>query len=387
VLDTTSPTFATLIYPNPYAPGLPFADTLLVVDVTTSSTQPQDWLTVWIVNEEPAETLCTHQLTEGDAVYTCHWDGRGKSDGAYEVFVSAWDRAGNSEEASYAIALDQGGPWAAFTFPTETYMTAIPDTVRGRVFDRSGIDSIGINFYSNTEYLPVSTVPGTDTLSWHVAWPESLKIEDAFRLQVYAADSLGYESTKSISLTIDMTAPDVPSFDPLPQEVSEPTISISGTSSSNDSVLVYLNDHLDNRIQCSAGGTFQSTLHLQIGTNSIYGIAKDRAGNRSSPSSVITVTYSEAVGIFVPERLRSGSRIEINLARMADLITLKMFSTDGYYISTTTIDEPELYNVLEPDLMDSDGNSIRNGPYLLVLEILYGDGTTSVEKFLVVVAR
>jgi hypothetical protein len=39
------------------------------------------------------------------------------------------------------------------------------------------------------------------------------------------------------------------------------------------------------------------------------------------------------------------------------------------------------------DLTDTDGTQVKNGPYALVFEIKYADGSTSVEKKAVVVAR
>ncbi len=387
MLDTTSPAFTTLIYPNPYTPGLPFADTALVVDVAIVGSQPDDWLTIWIANDDPAETLCTNQLADGDRTYTCLWDGRGKADGIYSLGVRVWDRAGNSDEASYLVDLDLEGPWAAISYPNVTYMSLFPDSVKGKAFDRNGIESIGLRFYNNTEYMVPTVVANGDTILWHTPWPESLMIEDQFRLELRTVDSLGYESTKSFSLTIDMTAPDVPSFEPLPQQVSEPDLDVSGTSSPNDSVLIYLNDSVTRRVKCSSTGIFQTALHLELGDNSIYAIAKDLTGNRSSSSAVQTVSYTEDVGIYVPERLGPGSRIEVNLDRPADVVMLRIFSADGYYVASVSLDEPGLYSEFEWDLMDSDGNPVRNGLYLLVFEIRYDDGKTLIDKSMVVVSR
>jgi flagellar hook assembly protein FlgD len=387
VLDTTTPAFTTLIYPNPYTPELPFADTVLVVDVTIVGSQLDDWLSIWIANDVPAETLCTNQIADGDTTYTCLWDGRGKADGIFSLVVRVWDRAGNSDMASYLVDLDLEGPLAEITYPNVTYMSMFPDSVKGRAFDRNGIESIGLRFYSNTEYMVPTVVPDGDTLLWHTAWPESLMIEDQFRLELRIADSLGYESTKLFSVTVDMTAPEVPSFDPLPRQVSDPNLSVSGTSSGDDSVLIYLNDSITGRVRCSSTGIFQAALHLQLGDNWIYAEAKDQTGNRSSSSAVQIVTYTEDVGICVPERLGRGSRIEVNLDRPADLVTLRIFSADGYYIASVNLEEPELYSEIQWDLKDSDGNPVRNGLYLLVFEIRYDDGKTLIDKSMVVVSR
>lgn len=388
VLDTAPPAFTTLIYPNPYTPGLPFADDSLTIDVTVTAAQPDDWLMAWIANDEPPETLCTYQLDRSDTTHTCFWDGRNKSDDLYNLFVRVWDRAGNSDEASYTVDLDIEGPWATFTRPQQAYMVGFPDSVKGKAFDRSGIDSIGLRFYGNTEYMPVNeTFTGSDTLAWYVVWPESLKIEAQFSLQIYTSDRLGHESTKSFSLTIDMTAPAVPTFDALPQRVSEPDLAVSGTSTSDDSVMIYLNGQIAARVRCSPTGVFKATLQLELGANSIYGVAKDKTGNQSSPSATEIVSYTEDIGVLVPELLEPGSEIELNLARSADRITLRIFSSDGYYIDTVVLEEPDLYNEFEWDLNDSDGNPVRNGPYVLVLSIEYVDGTVSTDKMIVVVSR
>jgi hypothetical protein len=151
--------------------------------------------------------------------------------------------------------------------------------------------------------------------------------------------------------------------------------------------LIYLNDSVTRRVKCSSTGIFQAALRLELGDNSIYAIAKDQTGNRSSPSAVQTVSYTEDVGIYVPERLGPGSRIEVNLDRPADVVTLRIFSADGYYVASVSLDEPGVYSEFEWDLMDSDGNPVRNGLYLLVFEIRYDDGKTLTDKSMVVVSR
>ena len=114
---------------------------------------------------------------------------------------------------------------------------------------------------------------------------------------------------------------------------------------------------------------------------------KDRAGNESDWSDTAVVVYDEIAGITVPEKLDPGAKIDVNLSSPAGEVVLRVFSIDGYHIVTETWQPKGLYNEFEWDLKDADNEDVKNGLYLLVFQILFADGSESLEKRVVVVSR
>jgi flagellar hook assembly protein FlgD len=387
LLDVSAPTFSTLISPSPYAPDLALADSLLSVKVFIEGSEPDDWLSVSVTVDELPETLCTEQLDLGDTTYECTWDGRSESDGVYALGVAVYDKAGNRNEAMYAVDLDIQGPSLAITGPARTYLDALPERVAGFAFDRSGIDSLGFRFLADAEYGPVMLEGSGDTLYWYVPWPEDLPPNRTYALQVMARDTPGHTTTATREAVIDTEAPQSPVLSPLPASASRPRVQISGTCSGLDSVFVYLNGEMEGGLVCSAAGTFSIDVMLAEGTNTIYAVARDKAGNTSPPSETLTITYTKVVGISVPEVFNPESIMDITLAQPADLITLRVYSLEGAYVATLSKRSPDLVDEMTWDLRDSQGEHVKNGAYLMVFEIDYSSGDRTVEKRAVVVVR
>lgn len=390
VLDITAPGFDPFIHPTLYVPNLPFADSVVTIEVTTVNSQPEDWLSVWVAIEAQPETVCTVQLLHGDSTYECYWDGREKQEGDHDLFIRVWDEAGNDNQGQYSIEVDLGGPTVQFTYPQKTWLSAFPDSVAGFALDRNGVDSIGVRFSSGTGYGPVSAHWSGDTLFWYAGWPDDLTNEGRYDVECLARDSIGYETIATREVRVDTTAPNIPTLT-VPDRVSSPAVTVRGTCSGSDSVFLYLIwqdvEVLAAKLVCAAAGEFEKDLVPGIGENRIYATSKDKAWNISGPSDTATVTYEEKIGLVVPERIISGSRIEVNLSRQALSITMRVFSVDGHYVGTEVWYPQGLYNEFEWDLKDADGDNVRNGVYLLVFEVSYSDGTKSVEKKVAVVSR
>jgi hypothetical protein len=173
----------------------------------------------------------------------------------------------------------------------------------------------------------------------------------------------------------------------VPERVSDPVLAVTGTGGPGDSLFVYLNGTVDTRTLCTGAGTFAAILDLALGVNEIYAISRDVAGHYSDPSETVTVEYVEQMGIRVDERLDGPATIEINLTRDASQIVLRVFSLYGTYLQTVVKNDPARFGEMVWDLTDTDGKQVKNGPYVLVFEIRYSDGSTDVEKMAVVVAR
>ncbi len=387
VLDNTSPAFDALIWPNPYAPDVESSDSLVTIELTPLDADEHDEILIWIVFDDQVDTLCQTQILDVHAVVTCKWDGRQKDDGLYDLWIKAFDKAGNSTQSSYIVDLDISGPSIEFIYPKASILTSFPDSVGGFAFDRNGLDSLGLRFTSDGDFtIPAVTVV-RDTFYWQLPWPDSLLTEGDFDLECVASDSLGHFLHATFTLTIDTTPPARPTLAALPGEVNSPELEISGTSSPLDSVFIYVNGVSQIGVECSAVGSFAAKVNLELGENSIYAIAEDIAGHTSAPSETSLVTYTEPIGIRVPEHLERDSRIEINLTKQPSAISMDVYSLDGEHIVTVTWPKAEQYGEYEWNLEDDSGKPVRNGIYLLIFKITFEDGDTRIEKKAVAIAR
>jgi hypothetical protein len=387
MLDLTHPVFSTLISPNPYTPDLPMADSVVSVKVMVEASEPEDWLSAYVVTEAQPETLCTVRLDLGNTTYECTWDGRAKDDGTYPLRVELYDDAGNISAASYAIRLDTHGPSLGITDPQEGHLNLFPERAGGFATDPSGIDSLGFRFTADSQYGPVVIEASGDTLYWYVPWPDDLHTDGSYRLEILAVDSPGHTAQVSKEVVIDTEAPNAPELHPLPAVVHYPRLTVTGSCSGRDSLLLYLNSEIAMRLACPAGGTFAADLALLEGANTIQAVARDKAGNQSPPSALVTVSYIKEIGIDVPERFGPDSVIRFTLSKEADRITLRVYTLDGSYVASTAKASPDLVDEMTWDLKDSDGKDVLNGVYVMVFETAYGDGDRSVERQAVVVAR
>jgi hypothetical protein len=300
----------------------------------------------------------------------------------YALKVSTFDPAGNSASSSHSVDLDLEGPELAIDFPNEAAMDSFPHEVRGTFWDRNDVAWIVFRFHEDMDMDSLDV-----TVPWSVEWPDSLKYDREFFLEVNAADMPGYESTVTHRVVIKTELSDAPTINPVPERVSDPEITITGTCRAGDSLFVYLSGALHARTNCSGSGTFSAGLTLALGANEIYAVSRDVAGHYSDPSETVSVEYAEQMGIRVDERLDGPAVIEINLPKEPGRVVLRVYSLSGTYVRTVVEDSPEQFHEMEWDLTDTDGRPVRNGPYVLVFEINHADGTTSVDKKAVVVAR
>jgi flagellar hook assembly protein FlgD len=383
-LDVTPPRFSALIHPNPYTPDLPMSDSLLAVEIDVSDAKGGDVLTATIGTADPPETLCTFSLTPVDSTYACQWDGRQSPDGVYDLDIKTSDPAGNSMGASYAVDLDVEPPEIDIVSPAESYLDYIPTTYWVTAEDRNGVDSLRVRFYPGTDFLVPEGYPRDECC---YAWPESLRIEDEFVFECEALDGVGHWASATRSVVVDTTAPARPVFAPIPSKVGTELLDVEGAGTPGDSVRIYVNDEMQKRGLISPEGTFSFTLVLELGINTLYAVSVDRSGNVSPPSETVTVEYTEDTGISVPEEFTADSRIEINLAKQADRIHIRVLALEGSLLADIVDNSPGLYNEIAWDLKDSGGKQVKNGVYVFAIVVSYADGSSEIEKKAVIVSR
>lgn len=102
---------------------------------------------------------------------------------------------------------------------------------------------------------------------------------------------------KGSSLPVEQTdviPPAPPRLDPLPEATKTNSIGLSGSAEAGANVEIYLNDRLVLTLVSDNDSHFiTEKIRLEEGKNSVYVIAFDKAGNKSSPSEKISIWFND----------------------------------------------------------------------------------------------
>ena len=88
---------------------------------------------------------------------------------------------------------------------------------------------------------------------------------------------------------VDTTPPPVPVLDPIHSPQSSPVVAVSGKTEAGALVSIFVNGVLSNSGNAGPDGRFSVKVNLALGTNTIYAIAMDAAGNKSRESQQLSV--------------------------------------------------------------------------------------------------
>jgi|GEM_PF-3843251 PKD repeat protein len=88
---------------------------------------------------------------------------------------------------------------------------------------------------------------------------------------------------------VDTTPPPAPVLDPIQSPQSSPVVAVSGKTEAGALVSIFVNGVLSNSGNAGPDGRFSVKVNLALGTNTIYAIAVDAAGNKSKESQQISV--------------------------------------------------------------------------------------------------
>jgi len=399
VLDATRPTVRiNELYPSPFAPGLPGSPDSLTVRVEVTGSQPADSVFIGVgpVDEPSTDELSIKPPFSGDGQYTASWKDMGYADGFYRIEVFVQDAALNRSSAGSSFTLDRNPPLIEiYDPPADGSFNPLPELLRGKVYDESGVDSIEVA-YDGGPFSVVPGVSGHDTLYWAAPLRDLLSEEGEHTVGVKATDPLGRtgargyaEGVVTLTVTLDKEPPPPPSLDRLPSVVRTSMLGISGTAEDADSVLIYVNDFEipAAKARVTIKGTFSGIVELQIGDNQLAARSMDEAGNLSSPPTYAAVEYSREFGVFFNERFRPGDYFEISLDMPVREVTLALYSTSGRLVRLLRGDGPAEYFNLVWDGLDDSGTSLNNGVYLCRVSAVLEDGTTLTEKKLVALVR
>jgi hypothetical protein len=208
------------------------------------------------------------------------------------ITVRATDAAGNSAQQTVTVTVDRTPPQVTFTQPVDgSFTNATFITATGTVTGTAPVASVTVNgvnaSLSGNSFTSTPIQLGTDGSSTTIT--------------AIATDTAGNNSApKIVTVKVDRTAPQVVINQPADGSFTNAaSVTVSGTVTSTDSVTSVT----VNGVNASLSGSSFTSAPIQLGADgsstTITVIAKDSAGNSSSPKSVtVTVVRTPPVVVF-----------------------------------------------------------------------------------------
>ncbi len=402
-IDVTAPQIEIdRIEPGSFSPGYPDSSADVSVYYAVTGFETGCGLTITITDpDEESDYYLLEVTADGDYFYTFKptddW-----TDGLYTIDLMITDEAGNSGTSSGALYIDTEGPVISFLTDIPSDTVAVPPSITGFCHDISGTqDTIDMswgqyddedNYVESAFFLPDSTWPRADTLYWRFDLPDSLTgvtsyDEGSYTLKVVAEDNYGHRKQKSKTFTLDRTAPVAPVINNNSGRVVLPELELDIIYDDDDTEFfsifkAFEGDTTENHIPKQ----LPPTVDLEQGTSSIWVTAEDKAGNISDISNVITVDYDISYLVEVPEVFRGPDNFRIVTIEPARQIVVEIYDLGGEEVRTLYGVGPDTVFNIGWDLLNNDGDTVNNGPFLVVMTIDYGT-RRSVEKNFIAVVR
>ena len=401
VIDTTAPQVAIdRIEPGVYAPGWPDETAAVTVYFTVAGWETGASARMTVVDPDEIETV-TPLAVDGDGQWTGVWQDADAASGVHTATVTVQDEAGNSDHDAGPFLVDADGPVTAFVTAIPSNTREVPREIVGKSHDLAGIASLqlswtGTDNAESDRFDPDSTWLAADTLYFRFDTPDTVNgetsyVEGSYILKAIARDPFENQSSKQLSFRLDRTAPAPPVIAPPPARVIEAELELSVTWSSGSDTLVLYRLHggetVTSRIPTTIiGPSNPPTVMLGEGENAIWAVASDKAGNTSGVSGTVTTVYDPSTRMTYPEAFRGPDRFQIVTDRTVSSVEVTMYDMRGERVRRLSAAGPGTRFDLEWDLRTDDGEDVRNGAYLAVIEIDFGSSRT-VEKGFIAVVR
>ena len=403
-VDLTPPRVQILsVTPNPYAPGLAGASPAVNISHVISNTSPvspgrtADRLDVTFHN--PSGAAVTAQVTTSPPYsgaggnYISSWNASDNAatlpDGEYEVVVTVDDAAGYVARSVYHFEIDTAVPVVVITSPPENArVRVVPANLRGRAFDRRGVDSLYVKYPSSPYQRVASTMVTNDTLVFSVPLADSVTTEGTYRLKLRAVDKVGRSLVHDYTLTYDLTAPVPPVLDASGGTWHTDRFPLSGRvdngGDTSSLVRILRNGAVVDSVPTALSARFTVNVPLVVGRNDLVAYQRDGAGNLSEASNTIVVAFKSTAGLFFPVPFAPGGSFQVNADRIARSATLRVFDVTGDLVTRFEDGTPRQYYAFDWNGRNSSDRAVRRGPLVAVAVIDYDDGTRDVfrETFL-----
>ncbi len=396
-VDVTPPQVQILsVIPNPYAPGVPGSRPALEVSHTIANASPvwpgrtPDRLIVAFSNPNgaPVEATVTTDppFTGSSGNYVTFWDATENAsllDGEYQVVLTVDDAAGYSAQSVYHFELDSAVPAITITAPPENaHVNVVPDSIRGRAFDRHGVDSLYVKYPG----APYQRVTGTrvlnDSLVFAVTLADSVAEEGTYTFAFRAVDGVGRSNVHEYTMTYDLTAPATPVLDAFSGTWRTERFPVSGTADNGGDtgalVRIARNGTVVDSIPTALSDRFTVDVPLVVGRNEIVAYQRDGAGNVSGPSNRILVDFASSGGVYFPVPFTPGDSFDVNATRTARSVTLRVFDVTGDLVTFFEDGTSSQYYTFRWNGRNSSDREVRRGPLVAVATVQYEDGSRDV---------
>jgi hypothetical protein len=126
---------------------------------------------------------------------------------------------------------------------------------------------------------------------------------------------------------------------------------------------------------------------LNPGPNQLRFEGIDLAGNVSLPT-VSTVTWETGAGVAAPERFSAGQSIEVNVGGTpAQGVFVRVLAMDGSLVRTFEDSSSKPHYAFAWDLRTPEGQSVRNGAYLVLARVRFTNGSEELYRTMIAVVR
>ena len=240
-----------------------------------------------------------------------------------------------------------------------------------------------------------STWFDADTLYWRFDTPDTVNgdagfVDGGYRLKAFAADHFDNESVEQISFNLDRTPPAAPLIAEPPVKMIQPELNLYiQYDDDTDSLFIYwqAGTSVESTWFITAGLTPGEPFELTLseGLNEFWAVGKDNAGNESASSNTVHTTLDPTTGITYPEVFRGPNTFQIVSAETAYFVTLDIYDMRGERIRRIAVPGPGTSFDIAWDLTNDDGETVKNGPCLVVITIEHAGGRTVDKAFIAVV--
>lgn len=394
IVDTVSPVIhIDMIEPGFFSPNDQDTGGKLLVHYTVSDFGNGDEARAIITG--PDDFSDTVDLpVDADSAYTMEWEPGDISSGIYYIKLLIEDTAGNNSYDQGNVTVDTDPPEIFIITSVPKSSTAPPGEISGSCYDPAGVDSLRFTWQGSYDIPPSEVYAAGDTTFWTVDILDSIYVEGEYvegnyALSVRAYDFFGQMRDEAINFKIDLTPPQAPAISEPDSPVMLPdlVISYSGEIDADaDTVRFYRVYEGDTSTSWVFRLNAEPTVQLQEGLNEIWATAIDEAGNESPQSNHISVVYDTSARSEFPEAFRGPDLFRITASRTAIKATVDIFDLSGEKVVKLKEFGPSEYFEMEWNLLNSDGEEVRNGAYLAIITVFYDNGK-SAEKYFIAVVR
>ena len=192
-------------------------------------------------------------------------------------------------------------------------------------------------------------------------------------------------SLASVAFTLDRTAPAPPLIMNRPGTVLTSPIELELEFADDVDSLTIFRSYESTVTNTTIVYFMPPTVELGTGQNGIWVVAKDAAGNESGSSEILEVIYSLGTGISYPEAFRGPDVFQIVTGSAANGVEIDIYDLGGEKVRTIRDWSISSTYEIEWDLLNDDGETVRNGAYLMILTIHSGGSRTIEKNFIAVV--